>query len=214
MTTVLERLGGVFQRMARKNGKDLRGEPSVSAAPINNELTAERYCQTLSEQDRIHVVGFVDFVRTLSDALPGVRVAVIAVGSTVRPESKRYHLPKDIDLRVLNSSPAESRQRSEIVSALQNEVRRHLQNSRVPFKEEKSTVEQRMVPGVSFDPETGKRREELVPFLDWYNNDPSFTINYPEGHPLHISISGVNNPDLGTYLEGEREHSGHFALIA
>ena len=67
------------------------------------------------------------------------------------------------------------------------------------------------------DPATGKRRwvetKSLIPFMDWYNNDPSFIVKHPQGLPLQLSISGADNYDLATYLQKEHKNGDHFALL-
>lgn len=74
------------------------------------ELLPGAYLDGLTAQDRQQVLRFVGFTQSLREKLPGVRIGVIAVGSTTRPESDRHHPAEDIDLRILNSAPMNSEQ--------------------------------------------------------------------------------------------------------
>lgn len=180
----------------------------------DNELTPEVYLQTLSEKDRRHVTSFIDFARSLDQSLQNVRLAVTAVGSTVRPESLRHHPPEDIDLRVLNSATAGSEERVKTIAFLRDgAIPGYLKNSGVDFEETNCTEERRMVKGITTDTNTGEITEELVPYLDWYNEDPSLVVNYREGLPLQISISGATNYDLDKYLRGERINNSYFSVL-
>ncbi len=128
-----------------------------------------------------------------------------AVGSSVRAEVKRHHPMEDIDLRILNSAPVNSQLRQHTIDLIRDSVKDYLQAIGVEFEEDSATVSTRWV---------RESRGGLVPFVDWYNNDPSFTVKYPEGHPLQISISGVDNFDLETYLRKEQEYaSGTFVVL-
>lgn len=179
--------------------QNLVGEPRSA-----NELTPQSYLESLGEQDRTHVQQFLTYARALHQSLNGVEVAVTAVGSSVRTETERHHPVGDIDLRVLNSAPVNSELRQHVVGFIRDSVRSHLQATGAELEEDDATVSSRMV---------RESRGGSVPFVDWYNNDPSFTVRYPEGLPLQVSISGADNYDLGTYLRKEREHNGHFAVL-
>lgn len=189
-----------------------QGRPDVAGTLMNlvgdprseHELTPDAYLQTLGEQDRAHVTSFMDFARTLHDVKPGVRVAVTAVGSTVRPESERHHPAEDIDLRVLNSLPAGTAERAEVVAEIQERVKDFLSGNGAEIEDADHTVSTRMV---------RESRGGLVPFVDWYNNDPSVVARFDEGLPIQVSISGVDNFDLDSYLQKERRHNGHFAVL-
>ena len=205
---IAELIGRYFRRTSQ-------GRPDVVSASLNvvgdprsnNELTSSAYLESLSEQDRINVARFLRFAATLGERIPGVRVAVCAVGSTARPEAQRDHSVKDIDLRILNSAPVNSEERTAAVVAIRDAIRGYLTEQQVQFIEEDCTVSTGMVWGSSGG------NKESIPFADWYNNDPSFTARYSEGLPLQISISGADNYDLDTYLRKDREHNGHFALL-
>lgn len=196
--------------------QNLFGEPRSA-----NELTPENYLASLSEQDRAHVVSFLSYASALRASLNDVGLAVTAVGSSVKPESERHHPVGDIDLRFLNSAPPEGELRQHTVGFIRDSIRTHLQATGVEFEENDATVSSRMVEGSSSgwqeDPQTGEKKwveqKGLLPFVDWYNDDPSFIVKYPEGLPLQLSISGVDNWDLDTYLRKEREHNAHFVLL-
>lgn len=181
--------------------RNLIGDPRSS-----NELPHDEYLASLSEIDKAKVISFIDYTKTLGQSL-GVGLAITAVGSTVKQEAERHHIPEDIDLRVLNTASPESQERTVAIERIKDVVRDYFRGKYIPIDEENCTVCTRMVWGSS----GGK--EELLPFADWYNNDPSFIAKYPEGLPLQISISGVNNYDMRTYLRKEREHNARFALL-
>ncbi len=183
--------------------QNLLGEPRSA-----NELSRETYLASLSEHDRAHVADFLTYASELRALLNEVGLAVTVVGSSTRPESERHHPIEDIDLRILNSAPPGSEQRQQVVESIKNSIRAHLQTMGMKFEEDNVTVSSIMVRSTS-----GSGQRELEPFLDWYNDDPSFVVKYPEGLPLHISISGLYNLDLDRYLRKEREHNGRFALL-
>lgn len=172
----------------------------------NNELTYDEYLASLSEVDKAKVIGFIDYTKTLGQSL-GVGLAITAVGSTLRQAAERHHMPEDIDLRVLNTASPESQERTVAIERIKDAVRDYFRGKHIPIDEQNCTVSTRMVWGSSGD------KKELLPFVDWYNNDPSFIAKYPEGLPLQISISGVDNYDMSTYLRKEREHNTRFALL-
>lgn len=182
--------------------RNLVGDPRSS-----NELTYDEYLASLSEVDKAKVIGFIDYTKKISQSL-GVGLAITAVGSTVRQEAERHHAPEDIDLRVLNTASPESQERTAAIEKIKDAVRDYFRGKHIPIDENNCTVSTRMVWGSS----DGKKKE-LLPFLDWYNNDPSFIAKYPEGLPLQVSISGVDNYDMSTYLRKEREHNARFALL-
>lgn len=142
-----------------------------------------------------------------------VQIAVTVVGSSTRSEEKRHHPVRDIDLRILNSADPNSDLRLSTVGTIREAVRGYLEESQVTFDENEVTMEERMVSGFGFDPDTGKRIEELMPYVDWYNNDPSFTTNSDTGIPLHISISGIDNFSLPKYLQKEQEMKTDIVLL-
>jgi len=172
-----------------------------------NELSIEAYLENLTEQDRENVQRFLTLAEELDEDLPFFRIAVTAVGSTTFPEEKRLQPPEDIDLRILNSAPENSLERETAILELQGSMRKQLMEQKLGFTEDHSTGFKRIVEGYS----GGKK--ELLPFVDYYNNDPSFTVQFPEGLPFHISLSGVDNYNLDSYLKKERKDNGHFALL-
>lgn len=205
---MLDSLTELRQRFVRINpngqldlGMSLR---NLVQPTSTHELPPETYLATLTAQDREHIQDFLTFTRSLGVNLRERQLAVIAVGSSVRPESQRYHPIRDIDLRILNNTPVNIKERQRTVEFITDFVRDYLKKTRMEFEENKTTVSQRMVLST---------QRELVPYVDWYNRDPSFKVSYPEGLPLHISISGPDNWDLETYLRRERQHNACFSLL-
>ncbi len=180
-----------------------------------NEITPEQYFATLSENDKKNVEEVIDFFKNLQNVISDVKIAVLAVGSTVLPEKERSHPPEDIDLRVLNSSPSESEERENTINLIRDAIKAYMKVNRFDFMEENSTAIRHMVPERHLNLKTGKWEKDLIPYYDWYNNDPAFIIFYDdeENLPLHISISGVDNHDLDTYLRLERKAKNHFAVL-
>lgn len=203
---MMERLGGRILRRTPEGRVDLGAtvQNLVREPRSANELAPQSYLDTLAEQDRAHVQDFLTYARVLHQSLNRVGLAVTAVGSSVRPEAQRHNPVGDIDLRVLNSTPANSDLRQEVVGVIRDSVRSHLQTTGAEFEEDNATVETRWVK---------ESRGGLVPFVDWYNDDPSFVVKHQDGLPIQISISGLNNYDLDTYLRREREHNGHLAVL-
>lgn len=203
---MLERIKARFLRKTPQGRLDIRAtvQNLVVETRSVNELTTSAYLETLNEQDRAHVQDFLSYAEVLHQSLNGVDLAVTAAGSSVRSEAQRHQPMGDIDLRVLNSAPVNSELRQNTVDFIRDSIRGYLQSTGVKFEEDKATEETNWVK---------ESRGDMVPFLDWYNNDPSFTVNYPEGHPLHFSISGVDNFDLQKYLRIEREHNGYFVVL-
>lgn len=164
------------------------------------ELTPEAYLERLSPVDRANVTEIVDLASTLR-GVAGVRIGVLAVGSTVRPPEQNFRPIRDIDLRVLNSAPADSEERKAAVEAIRRVVRGCLTGRGVKFREEDATIIQ-------------ARKSE---WIDLYNCDPSFitTPQLPDGQelPLHISISGVDNGDLDWYVGAHRKGDSHFVVL-
>ncbi|MEK7502417.1 MAG: hypothetical protein AAB609_02735 [Patescibacteria group bacterium] len=171
------------------------------------ECSPEVYLEGLTEQNRQQVVQFVKFTQSLREKLPGVRIGVIAIGSTTRPKSDRHHPAEDIDLRILNSAPINSEQQKVAIGHIINATRDYLRQEGVEFEEANHTVETRMVWGYSGD------KKELMPYVDWYNTNPSFVTKPKVGLPLHISISGTDAWDLETHLAEEKKHGGSFSVL-
>lgn len=193
-----------FLRTTPQGGVDVATTIENLREPVSsNELNPIIYLESLSPEDNNHVRDFLGFIYNNFYYWGSGEVAVIAVGSTVRPEAQRHHSPEDIDLRILNTiSPPKTKQRG--VDYIKDTIRFYLQTKKIEFEEHKSTVENRMVPN---------SRNELVSYVDWYNTDPSFVAKYPSGLPLHISIAGVESWDIETYLRKERENNAHFTVL-
>lgn len=164
------------------------------------ELTPEAYLERLSPADRANVQEIVDLAGTLRGTL-GVRVGVLAVGSTVRPPEQNFRPIGDIDLRVLNSAPADSEERKAAVEGIRRVTRGYLTGRGIKFREEDVTVSQ----------------ARKSAWIDFYNDDPSFetTPRLPDGQelPLHISVSGVDNGDLDWYVGVHRKGDSPFVVL-
>jgi len=159
----------------------------------DSELRTEAYLDSLDEISRRKVDEFSDFSRRLQDQLRAVQIAVTAVGSSTVSEERRHHPVEDVDLRILNSAPPHSMDRSSAILSIREGVRGYLMKNGDQFVEDNSTLEERLIKG-----KVGGR-DTLIPFVSWYNDDPSFLVQ-GEGLPLHISISGIDNYELDRYL--------------
>lgn len=193
--------GGIdFKRTLKNLGREPKSD---------HELTSDAYLETLRERDRVKVIGFVNFIRGLGEELSkdGVKIAVIAVGSTTLPKEQRRHQAKDIDLRVLNSKPTNSGERKTAVITLQEAVKQYLIDSQIEFEENNETAYEKIMEDYS-----GNKRMPAR-YVDYNNDDPSFVARFTGGLLLHISISGVSSWDLGTHLHEERRHNGSFAVL-
>lgn len=180
---------------------------------LKRELSAEDYLKLLSEEDRENVQDFANFIQSLSKSKPDqfqdIRLGVIAVGSTVQPEDKRHHPPKDIDLRVLHTTPSDHKlRRNNTVDLTKAAVRDYLERKGLNFEERDSTTHTDMVKAQSIDIETHTNQEILA------NRDPSFRTSNHKGIPLHIIISGADTYDLEKHLGKERQERTYFSLIA
>ncbi len=193
----MERLKGIVTGDAFKN-KEPRSR---------YELSAEEYLKALTEQDRENMQSILSFTESLDQKLPYARIAITAVGSTMYPKEQRHHPAEDIDLRILNSAPVNSLEREDTILELQDAIRNHLTEQELDYTEDDRTVSTKLIEGYSGG------EKELVPFTDYDNSDLSFTVQFPQGLPFHISLSGLNNIDLDSYLEAERKNNGHFALL-
>lgn len=210
---MLAELRDRFLRRTPKGGIDVVRTAQNLVTPLStNEIPAPTYLESLAPEDRQHVEDFLSYARTLHQTLFGNDIAVTAVGSTVMPEARRHHPPADIDLRILNSAPPMNTQRMHVIDLVRVGIKAHLEQTGLQFEEDKATVSSRMVESTSWDG-NGNKKKGLTPFLDWYNNDPSITVHYPEGLPLQLSISGIDNWDLPTFLNRERQRNNYFALL-
>lgn len=211
---MLETLRAKYFRTSQNGRIDLGAifRNAVIEPTSNNEIPKDTYLEGLVEVDRIHVEGFLDFAKRLHGSLEGLGMAVIAVGSSVRSEEQRHHPTQDIDLRVLNAMDSVDL-RTVAVASIRDGIRGYLQAGGLEFEESDDTTEVRMVKGESYDPVTKVSVPSLLPFMDWYNNDPSFVVKFAEGLPLHLSISGHDNPDMEYYLSKERANNSTFSLL-
>lgn len=171
----------------------------------NDAKRTEAYLATLDGATRQSVEQFAEFATRLQEQMGDTKIAVLVVGSSTRPESKRHHEVEDIDLRVLNSEVGE---RENAVNSIQNAVRDYLHYFNIPFEEEDCTIEGRIVDSVLED-----GHHEPIEFVDWYNTDPSFLTHPSSGLPLHISISGIDNIPSDQYLSAESDHKTSAVLL-
>jgi hypothetical protein len=165
------------------------------------EVAWQSYLESLDETDRKHVLKFTAFMEELAETLP-FPIGITAVGSTTRPERLRLSPIDDIDLRILNGE-VELADRLKASELLRSEIRGYLEKSGCIFLELDSTTTVHRI----------KQGADLIPFADFYNNDPSFLVLFKDSLPLHLSISGYDNPPLGDYLTSERKSNSHFSLL-
>jgi hypothetical protein len=185
-----------------------------------NEISSETYYATLAEVDRKHVEAFIEWVGDLDEAIyetpeySSQVIVVNAVGSSVMPEEKRFRGVNDIDLRVLSSARSKSPERKALIEFITNSIRTHLENINVKYEEDDCTDNTRWIKGTLINPNTHESKIEQMPYIDWYNDDPSFKVTFEDGgKPLHISILGLGNPDLGKYLKMEAKNKGFFSSL-
>lgn len=194
---MVERVIGHFRRAK------LTSFQTPTEASWESEQRAEAYLATLDKATRVNVTRFVDFARELQPRMGETRIAVIAVGSSTRPE-ERNHPVHDIDLRILNSAEPVSEARLATIRTIGDAVRDYLQSAQIPSVESRRTANESMVPADSW---LGKS------FEDFYNRDPSFTTKLGDGLPLHISLSGADNFALDQYLQIEKDRGTSTVLL-
>ncbi len=195
---MLERaIGGVRANPVFKRLTELFPEVERVVPRPSNEVPPEQYLSTLADVDKRKVEDFLGYARTLSAALGNIRIGVNAVGSTVRPPDQNFRPIGDIDLRILNSAPHDSPERTSAVAAIRDGLRGYLVQQGTDFREEDCTI-------------TQARKSE---YIDFYNDDPSFKTLPNDGLPLHISISGVDNPDLDAYMKLEGTEGFYYSPL-
>lgn len=175
-----------------KEGHRLVTDFGENLGVVRRELPSLQYFRHLSEEDRKQVSSLLTHMCFLEreEGFNGVCVGVIAVGSTTRPEHKRHHPPKDIDLRILHSVPEGHRvKRADVINLLRETVRKYLKDQSIDFTEREWA-----------------HGYDVVPC-------PSFTTRNHTGLPLHIIISGVDTPDLETHLAEERRENKYFVFF-
>jgi len=132
-----------------------------------------------------------------------LQYGVIAVGSTTRPESKRAHAPKDIDLRIMSNTSC-GYPRAASISLVMKALIGELQKSGIPYEEYGVTISRYQI-------ETTDHRP--IEWVNYDNNDPSFVVEPEKGLRLHVSISGMERPDVDAHLKEERRRGGHFSVL-
>jgi hypothetical protein len=161
------------------------------------EMKMEKYLSTLAPVDRAQVEELLTFTQKLQEDVGDISIAVEAFGSTTRPPEKRHHPPKDIDIRILNSAPTNTLEREEAVQLISEAVLIFLTENKKDFTPSSH----------SWDRTFAKSTDgQLVEFIDYSNNDPSFEIKTPDGLPLHICISGIDRLPLKKHLRLEGVH--------
>ena len=163
---------------------------------LANEVSPVKYLNSLAEVDRRHVLEFLVFASHLATRIEP-RIAINAVGSTVRPPDQNFRPIGDIDLRILNSAPTGSDERRRAVEVMRTAIRDWLEQKGIKFEERDATV-------------TQARHSDYV---DFYNDDPSFLTEPTQGLPLHLSISGVPNYDLDEHLRQERRRGLYYSPL-
>lgn len=163
-------------------------------------LSPEHYRASLGTTEQMTVTAFEQFVKGLqgSGEFPDVKFALIAVGSTTRPEDKRHHPVRDIDLRILHSTRNDQLS-GDVVDRLREIIRDFLRGSGFDFRESGSTDSLYIYPD-------GTR------WMDSYNSDPSFVIS-GAGLPVHLCISGPGAYNLQDHLREERRCNTSFVLL-
>lgn len=156
----------------------------------HKEKSRTDYLANLSEFDRLHVLHFLGFIMGLQTMFPDTDIAVIAVGSSTKPKTKRKDPINDLDFRILNSEATNSNTRQSIIACIQTAIHGYLEENQIPFDYSENT----------------RTINHVTGWVDWYNNDPSFITKQDQGLPLHISVSGLNNPPLRKYLRKEKFH--------
>lgn len=175
-----------------KEGRRLVTDIGENLGVVRRELPLLQYAHSLFREDKDRLSNFITFMSFLKTmrGFDGVRLGVIAVGSTTRPEYKRNHSPKDIDLRILHSVPeGHMSRRVDVVNLLRSSVRGYLKDHSIDFTEREWA-----------------HGYDVVPC-------PSFTTGNHTGLPLHIIISGVDTPDLETHLAEEGRENKYFVCV-
>lgn len=193
---------------------------------LGGELPRDTYLSSLDVIDSEHVEDFVSFANILSDSItiPGIKFGVIAVGSTVRPLSERHRPPRNINLRLLMSSPRDEDIQNYVPDptdddkflGLQGKVIRQVRDLvidnyhtlGISLRYDRKTKETYLVLGNNFD-------ENGIHFIqqEAYENSPSFTLQYESGLPLQIIVSGVGSYPLRQHLALERASGGNFSQL-
>ncbi len=163
-----------------------------------SEVPIATFMESLSTPDRANVTAFVQFMYGLSSPLP-YDLAVTAVGSATKGVDTLSRTFNDIDLRVLHSVKGVAA-REVVVEQLRDSIRTHLIEHGLEFEENENTLS-------TIITKSGSR------FADFYNRDPSFIVNFGQGHPLHVSLSGADNPPLEKYLTYEVDRARPFSLL-
>lgn len=192
---MLEQLQGKFILTTQDGKIDMRATLLSLTGQLKSrhELPVQTYLQTLKTRNRQNVQNFAAFLQSVDPDT--THLALIAVGSSVRPQTLQDHPVEDIDLRILNSAPTDSAKRKVVIAFLLNGIRGYL-TDKFEFEESKHTV-------TSY--KSG--------YIGWYNTDPSFVARRHKRFPLHISVSGIDNYPMNRYLTKERQHNGYFSLL-
>lgn len=187
-----------------------------------HEIPYRTYLETLGQSDLANVRRVVSTVAELNrdfqngqvicgcdivstdGTVNKLKYGVIAVGSTVRPENKRTHYPKDIDLRVVSNTPDSHHSRAASISFVREALIGEFQKSAIRYEEFEPTAN-------NYPAETTDHK-----VADWISNDKddhSFVVRFRRGLPVHVSISGMSQPDTDSHLMEERRRGGHFSIL-
>lgn len=175
----------------------------------DNEIDSKNFLNSLSDVDRKNVEGVVLFIEkinlinSLTDQ--NVKVGIIAVGSSVKPEKYRTHRVGDIDLKVLNSADLGSWKRKNVVARLRVEMERNLKINHQFISYENTEYLKRR-----FTLLDGMQEEKA-----YDDEDPCFkTLPLPtEGLPLHVCISGIKKPEMRMHILTERKEGKFFSPL-
>ncbi|MBI2031453.1 MAG: hypothetical protein HYT08_02450 [Candidatus Levybacteria bacterium] len=180
------------------------------------EIPSSEYLDTLSGIDRERVQRLIAAFQENGQFFQGEKIGVIAIGSSVKPERKRFHPLNDIDLRILNSAPANTAMRVGLIDRTIDTVSDFAKQYGLDFRYFPDHTESYKVVKVTMFGENGKAIRETGPFfLDYNNHDPSFVIKGPEGSlPLHVSISAAPEDTLQRHLQEERRQNQYFSVLA
>lgn len=182
----------VIERL-KKLIKPPRYPVSVLPEAIPIEIRKTDYLSSLEKVDLENIQQFLEFASRLD-----TKIAVLAVGSSTQRHVVQIH---DLDMRILCTPLPNTEERRVVVENLRVAIREFLKTKSVTFKEDDATTEPRMVPGIVGD------KHQLVSFVDYYNNDPSFEVEPINGLPLHIFISGVDRFNLSRHLGKEKANN-------
>lgn len=178
-----------------------------------NERTKAEYLESLNSADRTHVEELLRYFESrVQTKLPDLGLAVLAVGSTVKPPESRDHLPRNVNLKVLTAIPPTTPQnqvlRAVIAGEILHEIERFANEKGLEnYPDDKNTAYLEWGKGI------GSSSEESVAYSNWEYGNPSILIRYQEGLMAQVSITGDRADDKITHLRKERSSNNYFAIL-